>query len=161
MWMVKLFPQLRHSYAILQLQLSHRQRLCMLAGSFHRCEEAAWIPYFHFKIRHQDDQEGTSVQKHGTLFRVYSPQKSLKWGCLNIKVSKTLEAARFAGFIFDSSLSNHDRAVVHDLCKKLGLISKSHGCADSLFTADFWVIRDCRFLGYPLPQNVQMPIVSQ
>jgi hypothetical protein len=37
-----------------------------------------------------------------------------------------------AVYVFDGSLNNNDRAVVHDLCKKQGLISKSHGCADVL-----------------------------
>lgn len=33
-----------------------------------------------------------------------------------------------AVYVFDSSLDNHDRAVVHNLCKKFGMTSKSHGC---------------------------------
>lgn len=32
-----------------------------------------------------------------------------------------------AELIFEADLSNHDRAVVHDTCKKLGLKSKSRG----------------------------------
>lgn len=37
-----------------------------------------------------------------------------------------------AVYVFDSSLDNHDRAVVHNLCKKFGLTSKSHGCRPHL-----------------------------
>lgn len=34
-----------------------------------------------------------------------------------------------ASMTFPSSLTNDDRAVVHNLCKRYGLKSRSHGCA--------------------------------
>lgn len=35
---------------------------------------------------------------------------------------------------FETDLSNDDRAMVHDLCKKMGLKSKSHGSVNSNYT---------------------------
>jgi hypothetical protein len=43
----------------------------------------------------------------------------------NIKVN----CDHSAEYTFHAGLSNHDRAVVHAECKKYGLTSKSHGCA--------------------------------
>jgi hypothetical protein len=38
-----------------------------------------------------------------------------------------------AAFTFPPTLTNHDRAVVHMLCRKYGLKSKSNGCATHRF----------------------------
>jgi hypothetical protein len=38
---------------------------------------------------------------------------------------------------FETDLSNDDRAMVHDLCKKMGLKLKSHGSVNSNYTNHF------------------------
>ena len=46
---------------------------------------------------------------------------------LHVAVTTPAPQMRLADFTFENGLNNHDRAVVHAECKKLGFTSKSHG----------------------------------
>ena len=54
-------------------------------------------------------------------------RNGIRSSCLHVAVTTPVLHLCPADFTFENGLNNHDRAVVHAECKKLGFTSKSHG----------------------------------